>query len=359
MRHFRTAALLLLSLAATACAPDYARLRPEDPVPVAVLDPAPGPARAERVVIVSIDGLRPDAIEKAGAANLQKLISRGVYCPKAETIRPSITLPSHTSMLTGLDFRRHGVVWNNFRPGHLTHPSVFTVAAQAKKASAMLFSKDKFHFLAHPKAVAWIYGPGAPFPLPEREDVTDSAQIEKMRLRDEAEDKRKPSPAPAPARPAALKPGDLLSTADMLARAFKEVWTLTKTPLVFVHFREPDSAGHRYGWMGTEYLEAVRKADQAVGELVAAIEGHGGFAKSALILSSDHGGSGKGHYRVMDPERIENIQIPWICVGPKVPAGIVLDRVVRTYDTAPTALAFLGLGAPAGIDGRAVAEVLK
>jgi hypothetical protein len=36
-----------------------------------------------------------------------------------------------------------------------------------------------------------------------------------------------------------------------------------------------------------------------------------------------------------------------------------IERVVRTYDTAPTALAFLGVGAPEGIDGRPVDEVLR
>jgi hypothetical protein len=42
-----------------------------------------------------------------------------------------------------------------------------------------------------------------------------------------------------------------------------------------------------------------------------------------------------------------------------VPEGLKIDRVIRTYDTAPTALNFLGLGAPAGIDGKAVEEVLR
>ena len=121
----RLTALLLLLLTLPGCS-DYPMLRADDPVPPAVLTPAPGPARAERVVIISIDGLRPDAIEKAGAENLLKLIARGTWCPKAETVRPSITLPSHTAMFTGLDYKRHGVSWNNYRPGHIPLPTVFS-----------------------------------------------------------------------------------------------------------------------------------------------------------------------------------------------------------------------------------------
>jgi arylsulfatase A-like enzyme len=349
MRRF---ALLVLLLAA-GCG--YPHLGPDDAVPVAVLRPAPGPARAERVVVVSIDGLRPDAIEKAGAETLRKLISKGAYCPKTETIRPSITLPSHTSMLTGLDFSRHEVVWNNYRPGHIVHPTIFSVAQQTGKQSAMLFSKDKFHFLANPKSVSWIYGPPVPNKVPEREDYSDPNQLAVL-LKREEEWEKKPATAQ---KPTAMRPGELLSTAEMLARAFREVWTLQKTPLIFVHFREPDSAGHRYGWMGPEYLEAVRQADQALGAIVELIEKQGGFGKHAVIVSADHGGSGRGHYKILDPNKAENVTIPWICVGPKVPAGLVIDRVVRTYDTAPTALAFLGIGAPEMIDGKIVEEVVK
>src|SRR5262245_50034101 len=96
----------------------YPRLELSDPPPVARLSAAP-PPRAERVVIISVDGLRPDAIAAAGAVTMQKLIERGAYCAKAETIRPSITLPSHTAMLSGLDFQHHGIVWNNYRSGYI------------------------------------------------------------------------------------------------------------------------------------------------------------------------------------------------------------------------------------------------
>ena len=71
------------------------------------------------------------------------------------------------------------------------------------------------------------------------------------------------------------------------------------------------------------------------------------------------GGSGAGHYRWLDPDKSENVTIPWICVAPGVPAGLKIERVIRTYDTAPTALSLIGLGAPEGIDGRPVEEVLR
>ena len=64
---------------------------------------------SRHVVVVSIDGLRPDAIETYGAATLQRLMREGSYTLSGSTIDPSKTLPSHTSMLTGQPPERHGV----------------------------------------------------------------------------------------------------------------------------------------------------------------------------------------------------------------------------------------------------------
>lgn len=346
---------LIVILAATGCTgtPQESPLAQTARAPVATLTPSPGSARVQRVVIVSVDGLRPDAIEAAGAETIKKLIERGAYCPKAETIRPSVTLPSHTSMLTGLDYERHGVAWNNYRPGFISHPSVFSVVAQSGKRAAMYFSKDKFHFIANPEYVHWIYGPPIPAKIPTREDYSDPAMRDAM-IKRQAEWEKAPV-APKPPLP---RPGDLMTTADMIARAFSESWPAYKFPLTFVHFREPDSAGHWKGWMNPEYLEAVRAVDKALAVIVAALERTGGFKDNALILSADHGGSARGHFRFQEVDKPENVTIPWVCVGPGVPAGLRIERVVRTFDTAPTALAFLGLGHPIGIDGKPVVEVL-
>lgn len=346
--------LPVLALAAAFSCAGYDKLDLHDPPPQAMLAaPPPGEPRAQRVIVISVDGLRPDAIDAAGAASLKNLIERGAYCAKAQTIRPSITLPSHTSMLTGLDFERHGVVWNNYRTGYIVHPTVFTVVSQVGKKSAMLFSKDKFHFLANPNCVSWIYGPPTPAKVPALEDYTDAEQLKLMLKREEEGASRHMT------KPAVTPPGDVMTTADMLARAFEASWPAQKWPLTFIHFREPDEAGHRKGWMGPEYLEGVREVDRALGSIVATIEKNGGFAKTALILSADHGGSNRGHYRWTDPDKVENVTIPWICVAPGVPPGTRIDRIVRTYDTAPTALGLIGIGAPEGIQGRLVPEVLR
>ncbi len=352
---------LLLALL-TACAEPA--VTPELTPPV--LTPPPGPAKAKWVVVISIDGLRPDAIDAAPAPALLGMIRRGASCDKAETIRPSITLPSHTSMLSGLDYKRHGVSWNNFRAGHFGHPTVFTVTAQAGKQAAMFFAKDKFAYLAHPQAVAWTWGNPAPAKIPPAEDYNDLAWVERRQKYYEENERRaaagqpalpdpdapKPPPVPTP------RPPEHRTSAENLARAFALEWPAHDWAMTFVHFREPDEAGHRKGWMGLDYLNAVRRADKAMGSLLETIRDSGRAGQTAVIVSADHGGSGRDHYKLFDPNKKEHVTIPWICTGPGVPAGLKIDRIVRTYDTAPTALSFLGLGAPEGIDGKPVLEVL-
>lgn len=271
---------------------------------------AKGPA--EHIVVISLDGCRPDAIGKAEAPTLQGLIKAGASCPKAITIRPSVTLPSHTSMLTGLDFKRHGVTWNDYKPGHIEHPTVFAAAKKAGHSTAMLFSKDKFNFLVIPNSVDFLFG------IPPHG-------------RNYAE-----------------------TSAAGLGKTFAKEWPEKRFALTFIHMREPDEAGHQQGWMGPEYIKAVGEADKGVAAVVETLKKSGDWEKTALIVTADHGGSGKSH----GEDRPENNTIPWICVGPGVKPGLTIDRVIHTYDTAPTALAFIGVAAPEGIDGKAVEEVL-
>lgn len=359
--------LLLVLLAACGSGPESA-VAPSLAPPT--LTPPPAAAKAKRVVVISIDGLRPDAIEAAPAGNLLEMIRRGTYCAKAETIRPSVTLPSHTAMLSGLDYKRHGVTWNNYKPGHFAHPSIFSVARQAGRATAMFFSKDKFHFLNHPDAVSWHYGNVVPAKIPVLDDYSDLARVERRQRYYDENEKRAaqglPSlpdpdapPPPKPGTPPTPRVSEHRTSCDNIARAFAQHWPSNDWAVTFVHMREPDSAGHGKGWMGLDYLDAVRKADRAVGVILDAIRDAGRGGETAVILSADHGGSGKGHYRIFEPDKKENVTIPWICVGPGVPAGLRIDRIVRTFDTMPTALALIGLGAPEGIDGKPVLDVFK
>lgn len=269
---------------------------------------------AEQVVLISVDGLRPDAIDAAPAKTLQGLLRRGSFCPEAETIATSETLPAHASMFSGLDSPRHEVTWNDARPGTMRHPTIFSAAADAGLSTAMLFAKDKFHYFVRPGSVHWTFGP------------------------------RRGT-------------GRMLS-AGAMAKAFRDEWPQRRYRLTFVHLADADTAGHGSGWMSPHYLEAVRQADAAIGEMLDVIRSSGSSGRTALLITADHGGHGRGHYW-REGRSLENLAIPWIGAGAGVKSAGALDVAVKITDTAPTVLALLGVPALSGVDGRVVQELFR
>lgn len=286
--------------------------------------------QAEHVVLISLDGFRPDAIQEAKAAVLSRLIEEGAYCANARTVRPSLTIPGHSSMLTGLDVRRHGANWNDYKPGSIDAPTVFTLSKKAGKTTAAIAAKPKLYPLLSQENLDYRYLP----PIPEGWDSSNPLDVK------------------AGVKKSYAGPPD--TTAPGIIKAFETEWPKLRPAVAFVHFRETDSAGHKHKWMSDEYLQAVLVCDAAVGKILAAIDQSGLRDKTVVIVTSDHGGSGRHHLDDVE----ENNTIPWICSGPGVPKGLKIDRAVSVMDTTPTVLELLGIPVPQGLDGKPVQEVL-
>ena len=115
-----------------------------------------------RVVLVSIDGFAAYhlADESLELPHLRELIRDGVQAESSETVFPSVTHPSHTTIVTGVLPRTHGVVGNRLRNRetgerfHVTNlpraesvrvPTLFDAAKEAGLRTASYFwpeSKD-------------------------------------------------------------------------------------------------------------------------------------------------------------------------------------------------------------------------
>src|ERR1700759_4250287 len=79
------------------------------------------PSMAQRpapvVVLLSIDGLKPDYIIEADKnglkiPNLRKLLTSGAHASGVQGVLPTGTYPSHTTMMTGVAPARHGIFYN-------------------------------------------------------------------------------------------------------------------------------------------------------------------------------------------------------------------------------------------------------
>ena len=267
---------------------------------------APRGRVSNHVVVVSIDGLRPDAIARFKAPTLQRLIREGRYSLSAQTIDLSLTLPSHTSMLTGVGSDQHGVTWNSNKTaerGHVAVPTIFGLARQAGFSTAAFFSKTKFEHLDVPQSLSHSRGPT-----------------------------RGPTP---------------WSSTHTLGLV-QEHLRGTRPNLLFVHFADADFAGHTFGWMGHTYGMAVREIDRSLATLLTTLDRTYGTGGYTLIVTADHGGHGRTHGTT---DR-RDTTIPWIVWGAGVTAGEPLTGV-RTMDTAATVMWMLGVSAPLNWTGRA------
>ena len=90
------------------------------------------------VLLFSLDGVRPDAIEQASTPTLDRLKREGAWTDRARTEMPSVTLPCHQSMLRGVPVARHGITSNQFQPLARPVPSLINVAQCREAAGRVL-----------------------------------------------------------------------------------------------------------------------------------------------------------------------------------------------------------------------------
>ncbi|HKZ70314.1 MAG TPA: alkaline phosphatase family protein, partial [Anaerolineales bacterium] len=267
----------------------------DTPTPEPTATPTP---LTSKVVIISIDGLRPDALLQANAPNLLGLAQRGAYSWTAQTIFPPVTLPSHASMMSGYLPLQHGMDWNDYFPakGFITVPTIFSLAHEAGLRTVLIAGKEKFQHYNAPGALDSYV-----FAILGDPSVAEAALVE-------------------------------------IEKGFG---------LLFIHLPNIDYFGHSTGWMSPTQIFETSRTDEQVGRILAALP-----AETLIIVSADHGGHGNGHGANIP----EDMTIPWIIAGPNVIADHALTTPVTTLDTAATALFALGLPIPQDAIGQPVYE---
>ncbi|HEU5208441.1 MAG TPA: alkaline phosphatase family protein [Longimicrobiales bacterium] len=279
--------------------------------PIQTVAEALTPGLSRHVVIVSIDGLRPDAIARYDAPTLQRLVATGRYTLRARTVVPSKTLPAHTSMLTGASLEQHGVSWNEpLSDSVLSVPTIFERARRHGLVTAAFFSKPKMEMLASGSGYDYVQRPVGGL--------------------------------------MGMLGGDVHEDVRALLRE-------EKPHLLFVHIGDPDYIGHITGWMTPFYGNAVARADDALEEIITVADSAYGVGEYTLIVTADHGGHGRDH---TGPDPVD-VHIPWIVAGKGVRGSGELRSQVRVFDTGPTALWLLGIRIDASLAGRPVREAFE
>jgi arylsulfatase A-like enzyme len=264
---------------------------------------------------------------------MHTLFHNGSFTFWAQTTVQSTTLPSHVSMLTGVVPEVHAILWNSDMPfSEPVYPAVPTLFELAKKAgltTALVSGKHKFEVFDKPGVLDWKY-------------------ITKL---------KPPTTGPTGTYDPATPPDP--NADSMVTERAVEIIRDHKPGVMFIHLPGVDSFGHGMGWGSPAQLESAGEADRCIGLILTALSDARMTDSTLVIVTADHGGSGRTH----GPDDPASRTIPWIISGPHVRRGLDLTlmghaREVQTFDTFATACAVLGLHPPIDdpVIGRFVEE---
>lgn len=273
--------------------------------------------RAEHVFIISFDQGDPALIQRSDMPTFHAMAAEGARTWNAYTVVPSLTLPAHTSMLTGVGPQVHQVLWNDYEPdkGRVKVPTIFSLAKQHGLVTAMFVGKEKFEHLLLPGSLDAFVWP---------------------------------------------KPDD---GAKSVAEIFAAQVGKLKPNLCFIHFRDPDTAGHAHGGSSPEKMSALADCDAALKIIKDAIAA-AGLTNSVIILTADHGShdiknkDGK-IVGTHGSAETSDVTIPWIAWGSGVKKDFTITAPVVQYDTAATALWLLDVPLPESFWGRPVTSAFE
>ena len=250
---------------------------------------------AKYVVHISVDGLRQDAVVKwlDDLPGYKRLRTQGAFTDNARTTPSRAnTLPNHTSQLTGRIVagpRGHGWDTNRYADPSVTiHSnrgsyvtSVFDVVDGAGLKNALFASKSKFSVFEN--------------------SYKDKIDIYRYH-----------------------------SNTSKLTDQFVDSLRTGTYAYLFLHLRNPDTAGHRFGWRlwsWHPYARAVRKSDRSISQILSAIDRDPVLrGNTAVIVTADHGGHGHTH----GADNALDFTVPFYVWGPGIPAA---DLYVLTAGT--------------------------
>lgn len=237
---------------------------------------------AKHVVIITVDGFRPDFYLDPGwnTPNIRSLMKEGAYANGVTSVFPSMTYPSHTTIVTGVQPAQHGVYYNGMFEATGSTGKMYWNDSSIKVPTLWKAAQDKGLKAA---ALFWPVSAGAPvsYNIPDIGSLGEAVREQYSR------------------------PAGFISTvkADVFGGISKiqygkdqnvariAAYVIKKDPpnLMAIHLFSVDHFEHMQGREGDSVKAAVADADSAVGIIISALKQAGIWNSTALIVTGDHG----------------------------------------------------------------------
>ena len=245
-----------------------------------------------KVILISIDGMRPDGLLKCKNSYVDELKKIASYTFDARTVFPSVTLPCHMSMFHSVPPERHGTTTNTYMPQVRPINGLFEQLKNAGKISAMYYGWEPLRDVSRPGS------------------LMESGYINAYSFE---------------------------HTDAMLTDRALDYIALAKPDFVFLYMVETDEkGGHDNGWMSDAYLDYINRAISNVKRVIEETKG-----EYTVIVAADHG----GHNRVHGSHIDEAMTIPMFFYGSQFVSGKEFCNAT-ILEIAPTIADIIG-GPPA------------
>ena len=93
----------------------------------------------KKVILISVDGMRPDGLKMCGNSYVQELEKMCSYTYNASSMIPSVTFPCHFSMTHSVTPQRHGILSNTYVPQVRPVKGIFEKISDAGGVCAMFY----------------------------------------------------------------------------------------------------------------------------------------------------------------------------------------------------------------------------
>lgn len=250
--------------------------------------------KEHKVLIIGIDGCRPDALIKATTNNIDSLLGNSAFSFNAKTDVISSSGICWTGMLTGVWHIKHNILTNNYRDPHIDEfPHFFRRVKQ--------FDPE----LKTYSIVNWS-------PIHKILQDGDADVVKSFNTDEEV--------------------------TDEVIRNLKE----NDVDVMFVQLDEVDHTGHEYDFSPESkgYIQYIQIADDQVGRMVQSLKQRVNYRNEnwLIIITTDHGGSNFTHGQNIK----EHTTIFYIVTGDDVAEGEITDDV-NVIDVCITAMQHLGI----------------
>ena len=271
----------------------------------AAQQPSLKPARQPLVLLISIDGLKPEAVLQADAhhlkvPNLRRMVADGVYADGVIGVLPTLTYPSHTTLLTGVSPAVHGIYSNTtFDPLNknaqgwywysedIKVPTLWDAAHKAGITTANVYWPVSVG--AHVDFnLAQIWRTGLPDDLKLQRAVSTKGLIEELEA--DANVPGAPSVSAMDTAPGHYPGGEDETVADDEVRAkyAVELLHLHHPRFMTVYFTGLDTEQHKSGPFSAEANAVLERIDALVGEVRSAAQAESP-QNAYVCVVSDHG----------------------------------------------------------------------